>query len=170
LPLNFTYTPASYPSFLKTFFRLQPALISNNITGYLFPSSTNFFTQTFVYNSADIAAANATIKPLYDWAEQENAAGRPVEIQNSFSVLSSYLGVWPIPPESPYEGLTEGTSLPVKYGSRLLPPSLFENEAKIDALVDIFVNRPMLTDIPQLPPVQWDLGEYLMLLPVDLTP
>lgn len=156
--LNYTYTPASYPSFLKAFIRLQPAMISSNITGYLFPSPTGLFSQTFVHNSADIAAANATLQPLYDWADQENAAGRPVLVQNSFSVLSSYLDLWPIPPESPYAGLIEGTAVPAKYGSRLLPSSFFEDEASMDALVDIIVNNPVMTDIPPYPTIQWDLG------------
>lgn len=155
--LNFTYTPASYPSFLKTFFGIQSAFHAANVTGYLFPSPTNMWTVNFVPNSGDIAAANATLQPLYDWAEQETVAGRPVIVQNTFNVLLSYLDLWPFPPDSPITGLLEGITVAAAYGSRLLPLEVFENSDTADQLVELVLNNPIQTPMP----IQMMLGEPL---------
>jgi hypothetical protein len=118
---------------------LQPTLSAKNFSGYSYPAipadpATNTSTLMallVVHNSADLAGANSTLQPLYDFAKSETDAGRPIMTNVLSWVYSSYLQMFPGPVDQIDEG-AGGTSI---LGSRLLPASLFE-EGKIDGLVD----------------------------------
>lgn len=134
VPLNITYTTASYRNFLRTWFGLQSALQENNFTFYSWPGPTGLMAQLFVHNFGDLARANATLQPLYTFAEQETAAGRPVHVQNDAILLPSYFSIFSTPLDQVYEGA--GSTL--VGGSRLVPLSAFED--LVDPLIDVFVN------------------------------
>lgn len=132
---SINYTEASYPNFLKIWFGIQSTLRAQNFSGYSFPSPTNFWAQLLVHNSGDMAAANATLQPLYDFVQQEKAAGRSADISNDVQVLPNYFSLFP----TPIDQLNEGAGNFEILGSRLLPLSMFEGDAA-DALVEVIAN------------------------------
>lgn len=97
-----------------------------------------------VHNSEDISGVKATFQPLYNFAERETAAGRPVVIQTDSSVLTSYFSLFPTPPDQ----AREGAGLAVVSGSRLLPISILQDS--VDPLVDIFIKSPKNRVYPSL--------------------
>ena len=133
-----TYTKASYHGFLETFLTLQPTLAAHNFSGYLYPAPTIFLAQLVVHNSADFSGANATLHPLYAFAESETAVGRPVAVQMQSYVLTDYLQLFPDPPAQDSEGGAGSASI---LGSRLAPITAFQ-EGQVDALVNFFENLP----------------------------
>jgi hypothetical protein len=136
--VNVTYTTASYHGFLKTLLTLQPTLAAHNFSGYFFPAPTASQAELLVHNSADLSGANATLHPLYAFAESETAAGRPVKVQMLSTVLTDYLQLFPNSPEKDSEGAGSDAIL----GSRLAPITAFQ-EGQVDALVDFFENLPV---------------------------
>jgi len=136
--VNVTYTRASYHGILKTILTLQPALAAHNFSGYLYPAPTMFSAQLLVHNSADLSGANATLHPLYAFAESETAVGRPVTVQMQSYVLTDYLQLFPNSPEQDSEG---GAGSAAILGSRLAPITAFQ-EGQVDALVNFFENLP----------------------------
>lgn len=135
--VNATYTKASYHGFLKTLLTLQPTLSTQNFSGYLFPFPNMFLAQLLVHNSPDLIGANATLHPLFAFAESETAAGRPVTINTLGYVLTDYLQLFPDPPEKD----SENAGIAAILGSRLAPITAFQ-EGKVDALVNFFETLP----------------------------
>ncbi|PVF95626.1 FAD-binding domain-containing protein [Serendipita vermifera] len=137
--VNVTYTAPSYPALLKSYLSLQPALSAKNFSGYSYPAipvdpSTNTSMLTaflLVHNSGDLAGANSTLQPFFDFVKSEQDAGRPMTVNMGAWVYSNYFQMWPGPVEQVDEG-AGGTSI---LGSRLLPSSLFEAD-KVDGLVN----------------------------------
>lgn len=137
--LSVTYTQASYREFLKTRLGLQRNLAAANFTAYFWPSPTGFNANLWGHNSADISGKNATLLPLYQWAQQETAAGRPATVQNTAEVLDSYFDIFDLPPDQ--QSLGAGTLL--VGGSRLLPFSSMEG-APLDTLIDVLMETPVI--------------------------
>jgi hypothetical protein len=115
---------------------MQPALQGHDFSGYTYPSRTKFQAELIVHNSNDTERANSTLAPLYTFAEQENAAGRSVELQTINQVATSYLQLFPEQPDQVDEG---GGSYGIALGSRLLPMKLFQGDS-VNAVVDVFLN------------------------------
>jgi hypothetical protein len=90
-----------------------------------------------VPNSSDIAAANSTLKPLFDYMESEKQAGRQMEGSIQGVVLPSFFDVW-----GPLENWdTNGGKVQIM-GSRLCPLSIFQ-EGNYDALLNLLVETPL---------------------------
>lgn len=100
------------------------------------PFPFRFFAQLLVHNSGDLPGANSTIQPLYIFAQQETAAGRPVNVEQNARVLPSYFSLFPNPPEE----VNEGAGLASISGSRLLPLSVFQSSGA--GLIDVFGRAP----------------------------
>lgn len=81
---------------------------------------------------------NATLAPLYTFAANETAHGRPVQIGSIAQVLPDFFTIFPQPPGTVSE---EGVGIPAILGSRLLPMSTFQGAA-LDALVSLMVQTP----------------------------
>jgi hypothetical protein len=112
-------------------------MAAHNFSGYLYPYPTMFFAQLLVHNSADLSGANATLHPLFAFAESETAQGRPVTIQTLGYVLTDYFQLFPDPPEKD----SESAGIAAILGSRLAPITAFQ-EGKVDALVNLIENLP----------------------------
>ncbi|PVF95627.1 FAD-binding domain-containing protein [Serendipita vermifera] len=139
LTVKMNYTSPSLRELLKTYLLLQPTLSANNFSGYSLPGGSDPSTNTstllaslLVHNSNDLAGVNSTLKALYDFAKSETEAGRPVSVNTSGRVLTSYFQLFPEDPAQVKEGAGETSIM----GSRLLPASLFQ-EGKVDGLVDL---------------------------------
>jgi hypothetical protein len=98
---------------------------------------TSFATVLFLYNSDDIAGANSTLKPFYDFLQSEADAGRPLAVASQAYVLTSYMQLWMTPLDQVREN-GAGTSI---QGSRLFPASTFEEE-NVDAFLDLIIDSP----------------------------
>ncbi|CAG8686784.1 9487_t:CDS:2, partial [Acaulospora colombiana] len=154
LSISVNYTESKFRGLLKTYLQLQPELIAQNFSGYTYPyisplssyalskansnDSSSNSTDTFVtalvrYNSNDAMAANATLKPFFDYVQRE-------QLNMTFSnvTLTKYIQQFDQPPDQVNEGAGQASV----FGSRLLPPSLFE-EGNIDGLVDFVINTPI---------------------------
>jgi hypothetical protein len=156
--VNVTYTTASYHGFLKTLLTLQPTMSAHNFSGYSFPAPTMFLAELLVHNSANLSGANATLHPLYAFAESETAVGRPVTVQMRSYILTDYLQLFPNPPEEDSEGAGTAAIL----GSRLAPITAFQ-EGQVDALVNFIGN------LSEYGSLQFHLSGYTTLTHKSLT-
>jgi hypothetical protein len=129
--LSMNYTQPSYRNLLKTFYSLQPTLSAHNASGYTYPSPTSFSAQLVVHNSADLSGFNSTLAPLYAFAANETAQGRPVTVSSQAYVLPNYMSLFPSSPGSVNEGAGNNGIL----GSRLLPMSIWQGSS-LDSIVD----------------------------------
>jgi hypothetical protein len=170
LNVNVSYTAASYRGLLKTFLLLQPTLSAQNFTGYTYPikavdTATNmtiFNALWFVHNSADLAGANSTIQPLYDFVKSENDAGRPMSIASRNAVLGSYLQMWPLSPDK----VNENAGAIEILGSRLLPVSAFQGN--VDGLVELLATTRLVPMFNHGKLNQWIISRYLLTVHVLL--
>jgi hypothetical protein len=140
--LKLNYTHPSYRNLLKTFYSLQPTLSAHNASGYTFPSPTSFAALLLIHNSADISGFNSTLAPLYSFAANETAQGRPVTISSQGYVLPNYMSLFPDSPATVNEGAgTDGI-----LGSRLLPMSIWQG-SRLDSIVDFIVQTQFALQI-----------------------
>lgn len=137
--LRVSYAQASYREFLRTWFALQRDLSAANFTAYFWPTPNGFAANLWNHNSGDIPGKNATLLPLYQWAQQETAAGRAVTVQNTASVLGSYFDIFDLPVDQQSPGA--GTVL--VGGSRLLPLNSLEGSA-VDTVIDVLMETPVI--------------------------
>ncbi|KAG9022044.1 hypothetical protein FS842_006349 [Serendipita sp. 407] len=116
---------------------MQPDLAAHNFSGYTYPSNTNLLGGILVANSADVGGANATLKPLFDFAEAETKAGRPMLVQTIVSVLPSVFGMFSADPAT----VDEGSGSAAILGSRLVPLDIFKG-ARLEAFTTFLVKQP----------------------------
>ncbi|KAG8872832.1 hypothetical protein FRC20_008979 [Serendipita sp. 405] len=140
LLMNVTYTNASYHGALKTFLSMQPDLAAHNFSGYMYPSNTNLLAELLVANSADLNGANATLKPLFDFAEAETTAGRPMLVQTMGYVVPSVFSMFPDDPAT----VNEGSGSAAILGSRLVPLDIFKG-ARLEAFTTFLVKQPFIS-------------------------
>ncbi|KAG8794101.1 hypothetical protein FRC17_008339, partial [Serendipita sp. 399] len=134
---NVTYSNASYHGVLKAVLSIQPDLGAHNVSGYTYPSATNLFSALFVANSGNLTSANATFKPVYDFAQSETKAGRPVNVHLDTLVLPSWFSYFSEDPAK----IDDGGGTVAILGSRLFPPSSFKG-SELEALTNFLVQQP----------------------------
>ncbi|KIM28702.1 hypothetical protein M408DRAFT_131454 [Serendipita vermifera MAFF 305830] len=139
--INATFTNPSYHGFLMTALTLQPTMAAHNFSGYMYPYPTNFLGLLFVHNSADLAGANATLQPLYDFAASETSQGRPAQVQMLSYVLTDYTQIFPEDPSTISE---PGIGVSSILGSRLAPVTAFEGE-RAETMANFIENTPGTT-------------------------
>lgn len=91
-----------------------------------------------VYNSADLASANATLRPLYDFAASEMSQNRSVQINATGSVLTEYFQIFGSDPSTISE---DGVGIPAILGRRLAPITALQGE-RAESMANFLENYP----------------------------
>ncbi|KAG8815883.1 hypothetical protein FRC17_000558 [Serendipita sp. 399] len=135
--LNVTYSKPSYHGALKTLLSIQPDMGAHNVSGYMYPSPSGLVGVLLAANTGDMAGFNATLKPIYDFAQSETKAGRPVEIHADAYVAPSFFSLFMEDPAK----INDGGGAAAILGSRLVPPSSFKG-AQLEVLTTFLTQQP----------------------------
>lgn len=119
-------------------FALQPGLLAHNVSGYIYPFLNSTVANLLVYNSADLASANATLRPLYDFAASEMSQNRSVQINATGSVLTEYFQIFGSDPSTISE---DGVGIPAILGRRLAPITALQGE-RAESMANFLENYP----------------------------